>query len=432
MHGAGINKIFSKLKSTGFFHIFGSSTINKIVTFASSIVLVRIVSKAEYGVYSYAYNLLSFFILLSGFGLSSGILQICSATTDEIKKKDIYTYACQKSLIINFSLSVIILLTSLFVPFQMQGVNYCLAIMAFEPCVMILYEMPIMMLRIDLRNKEFSYANSLSTIAVFILSCILAWFFSVNGLVAARYIASIITFLVIFWRFKVSFSLSKRAPLDHGTKKILWHVSIISMFNNGLSRLMYLLDIFVLGLINVSEMIIASYKVATIIPTGLSFIPGAVATYIFPYFVRNKDNKKWVLKRYSQLMLAMSVGGLIISLPLIIFAPTFIKLIFGETYLDAVPAFRILMISFIFSSALRVLAGNVLVTQMRLKFNLFIAIFSSALNTTLNVFFIQAFNAVGAAYATLLTVCLTGVINVCYLFYVLLHKDKEKNIEKEG
>lgn len=50
----------NKLFKTGFFHIFGSSVINKIVTFASGIILVRILSKEEYGVYTYAENLLSF------------------------------------------------------------------------------------------------------------------------------------------------------------------------------------------------------------------------------------------------------------------------------------------------------------------------------------------------------------------------------------
>ena len=39
-----------KLFSTGFFHIFGSNVINKILSFASGILLVRILTKSEYGI----------------------------------------------------------------------------------------------------------------------------------------------------------------------------------------------------------------------------------------------------------------------------------------------------------------------------------------------------------------------------------------------
>ena len=71
-----IKKIASKLGNTGFFHVFGSTAINKIIGFASGIVLVRLISKSEYGVYSYAYNLLTFFMIACGFGAVSGILQM--------------------------------------------------------------------------------------------------------------------------------------------------------------------------------------------------------------------------------------------------------------------------------------------------------------------------------------------------------------------
>ena len=73
-----IHDKFETLIRTGFFHIFGSSVMNKIIAFLSSIVLVRILSKEEYGVFTYAWNIYSIILLFSGMGLDSGMLQLAS------------------------------------------------------------------------------------------------------------------------------------------------------------------------------------------------------------------------------------------------------------------------------------------------------------------------------------------------------------------
>ena len=74
---------FKKLFQTGFFHIFGSSVINKILTFLSNVVLVRLISKEAYGVFTYAWNIYSLVLLLNGLGVVSGLLQLCSERADD-------------------------------------------------------------------------------------------------------------------------------------------------------------------------------------------------------------------------------------------------------------------------------------------------------------------------------------------------------------
>lgn len=419
-----IKRLSSKLRSTGFFHVFGSSAINKVISFASGIVLVRIISKAEYGVFSYANNILSFFVLASGFGAVSGVLQLCSEAKDSSKRKQIYSYGCRVSFFANLVLAAAILLVALLVPFKIEGANFCLATMALLPCVMLVYEMQGVYLRTELRNKDYAVSNTFATIAIFVLSCVLAWFFSVNGLIAAKYISSLLALLFIAWRYKVYYPIGGKTKPDKATMKAFWGISSISMLNNGLSRLMYLLDIFVLGIVLPDSSVIASYQVATNIPTALAFIPAAIVVYIYPYFANHKDDKTWVRKRYLQVSVALGIGCSALSLAMIVFAPWIIKIVFGEAYRDCVPVFRILSFSFAVSSVFRVLPGNILVTQRRLKFNLFVAVLSSALNTVLNVLFIQRFHAIGAAYATLITVVITGALDVWYLFRILRTGEK--------
>ena len=71
------------LLKNGFFHIFSSNVVNKILQFGISIVIVRIISKELFGAWSYANNILSFFLLVNGLGVSSGLLQFSSAARDK-------------------------------------------------------------------------------------------------------------------------------------------------------------------------------------------------------------------------------------------------------------------------------------------------------------------------------------------------------------
>ena len=104
-----------RLTRKGFFHIFGASTINKIIGFASAWIIIRIVTKAEYGVYSYANNIYSFFLLASGLGIASAILQICSEAETEEDKKRFYSYGLRFGIFINILLGILILIAGIFI-----------------------------------------------------------------------------------------------------------------------------------------------------------------------------------------------------------------------------------------------------------------------------------------------------------------------------
>lgn len=67
--------LIKNLAQRGLMHMFGANVFNKIISFSGTILLVRILSKGEYGVYAYVQNILSFFLLLNGLGVVSGLLQ---------------------------------------------------------------------------------------------------------------------------------------------------------------------------------------------------------------------------------------------------------------------------------------------------------------------------------------------------------------------
>jgi len=409
-----------RLFNTGFFHIFCGSVINKVLNFVSGIILVRVISKSEYGIFTYAWNILSFILLFSGFGMSSGALQVCNEVfSDKKKMLSFYKHSVKFGVIFDFVLSFIILMIATLIPMPINGSNRLLLFMMFLPLILFLSNMQSIYLRIMRDNTHYAYYSMINVVLVGSMTIIGAYFFEAKGMVVGKYIAYAISVAVALIWFKTPKSFWARNSLSKSEKYDLYKISGISMLNSGLSELLYLIDVFIVGLVMIDELSVATYKVATQIPTALSFIPLSVVTYIYPYFAEHRNQKQWCLKRYYQTMFAIGLLNAVLSVSLIIFAPAIIKFVFGEQYMDALVPFRILSLSYFFSGTFRVIAGNLLVTQRRLKFNTMIAVSSGILNVIFDYLFILILGITGAALATISIVILTSIIDVGYLIYIL-------------
>lgn len=409
---------FTKLLKTGFFSIFGGEVINKIIAFMSSLVLVRLLTKAEYGNFSYAWNIYNFIILLNGLGIASGTLQLCSEYShDAIMQAKVCRYGTKTALTWNVVLSVALLVIGLFVPLAIPNAKYLLVLLCLLPSVQFLYQQSTDFLRAQKRNNEFARTNILNTAILFVLSVVGSLIFREKGLVFAYYSAYLISLFVLdrFSKLRV-WGAVKEFPRK--LSQDLMKISVISMCNNGLSRLLYLVDVFVIGLVMADELAVASYKVATLIPTALSFIPSAVILYVYPYFAEHREDRSWCRKQYGKLLGIMAVANLFISAVLFLCAPLIITFFFGAQYMDALLPFQILSVSYFFSGTFRVISGNLLVTQRKLRFNLLVAVVSGIVNVILDWVLIQRYGAVGAAIATISIVILSSVMSTSYLVHV--------------
>jgi O-antigen/teichoic acid export membrane protein len=191
------------------------------------------------------------------------------------------------------------------------------------------------------------------------------------------------------------------------------------MANNATGHLIYILDIFIIGILISNETVIASYKVATIIPNALIFIPSSLMVYLYPYFAEKNCNKIWVRENYFKIIKYFGVFNIFLSGILIILAPFIIKLLFGTQYLDAVLSFRILTLGYLISATFRKVSGNLLVTQRKLKFNFLLGIFEGIVNLIGNVVLVSLYGSIGAAIASLIVVILSSILSVRYFVKVV-------------
>lgn len=229
---------------------------------------------------------------------------------------------------------------------------------------------------------------------------------------------------IVVYHFPVT-RIIRSAKISLAEKMDMIKLAAISLVNTATGQLLYLIDVFLIGLIISDELIIASYKTATIIPNALLFIPSALVIYIYPYFARNQKDKVWVKEKFFLVLKYFAAFNALISVILVLFAPLIIRILFGSQYLDAVLAFRILSVSYFFSATFRKIIGNLLVTQRKLNVNFWVGIMEALLNMISNWVLIHLFGPTGAAVTTLI-ICLVSSIVLMLYFVQYLNREIKK------
>lgn len=414
----GIKNLYQK----GFFHILTSSILNKIMIFCSGMFIVRFLTKNDFGIYSYVQNLLSFFLLLNGFGINGGFIQYGSKENEKIKE-GLSIYCLKYGFSINVFLSAIIILYSYFGDFKIEEARIIFRLMAFLPNFTFLIELLQIDLRVNLKNKEMSVLLNLNTFFNLIGMVLGAKLSGLYGMILGKYIGNIMT-LVLYSKSYYKILLRNDKLINFKLKQRVKKFSKINMLNNGISQFLYLMDIFFIGLILKDKNIIASYKTATLIPFALNFIPLSVITYLYPYLVK-KSNDTLGLKKYvKDLLKYLGIVNFLIVVCGIILSEYIIIYIFGREYVDSIIYFKLLMIGYFFIGTFRIPFINILTAIGKLKYNLFITILSGVLNIVLNIILIKKYGSMGAVITTLSVFIFSSIISGIFLLKYFMFKNK--------
>lgn len=403
------------LYNKGFVHIMGSGVVSKIFTFVGNVFVVRILTKAEYGIFGYVDNLMAFVAILNALGVSYGILQFCSESRPESEKYAYYRFGLKFGIIFDVLLSLTTLLLALFAPLKLPAARTSLIIYSLYPIPAFLFQYYCIVLRYKRNNKMYAYLTNIQAGIYAIVEVVASIYFKQNGIIFALYASSMVAGLIGIIVVRNSHEknhgeIDFSYKLDKYKKIELIKYSAISCANTMISNLLILLDVFLIGVYISNPDTIASYKVASTIPLALIFIPNSLMMFVYPYFAENNRNKEW-LKKYSKLLfLASGALNLIITAILVIFAPLIIKLLWGSKYLSSVTMFRILAINYFVSGTFRINIINIMNAIKKVKENLYVSFFTAAANIILDIVLIKNFGAVGAAYATLFVVLFTTAL----------------------
>lgn len=414
-----LRALFEALSTTGFFSIAGSTIVNRILSFMSGILVVRLLSKTDYGVYSYAYNILNIALLFNGIGVASAFIQLCCEPGGNKKEADLERWGFKCGGLFDVLLSVILLFWVTFTPESMPGTRPLLQICALYPIPQFMFDMQAAALRAQLRNNDYATANVINTSCVVAGTVVGAFLFGAIGLLVGRVAGIVVSTILVFSRFGVPLLLSLlRAGEEAGSITLqraeLWdyaRIAVSSALANGVASFTYLIGTFIIGQLLQNPLEVASYEAASAIPVALNFIPATLMTYVYPYFARNKNNLGWVRKYYSLLLTLTFVGFGIVAIVCFAAAPQIISLVYGAQYVSSVTAFRILIIGSWIGATFRIVSGNLLVTQRLILSNLVGNVLTVGSILILNLLLVPRMGAIGSAIAQTIGLCISGIFN---------------------
>lgn len=422
-----MKEIFKKLKKlylTGFFHIFFTTVVNKILSFCSSIFIVKILSKENFGIYSYSQNLLSLFLLLDGLGIGSGLLQFATKAKTENERVEIFSYSLKKGIIINTLITLSIIIYCKFGIFKIEeGRKYLFYMSGFSIFVIII-ELFLFFYRAELKNKEMSELSCVNTVATIICMIVGGKVSGLTGVIIGKYLGYIVTIIALikYTPIEKMKIYLRNNNISKKMKKNIINYSLIALINNSIISLIHMIDIFSIGYLLGNKSTIAAYKTANIIPFGLEFIPAAIMIYIYPFFVKNNEDYLWIKKNYIKILKIFMSLNIFIVLSANFFAKDIIFIIFGREYSDSIPIFKILCVGYFFTGSFRVLGANVLFALGKPKFNVYSSLVAGITNIILNIFLIEKYGSIGAAYSTLLIFIIWGILVNFFIYKTLRYK----------
>ena len=168
-----------------------------------------------------------------------------------------------------------------------------------------------------------------------------------------------------------------------------------------------------------SESLVGYYTAAVFLESALLIFPEGIRNSIFPVFSRyvNKDPKKAkriyfvVFKYISFITLAIALGGIFL-------APQVLSIIYKEDFIESVPVFRLLMLSFPFF-ALAILNVRLLNAYNQDKKIARIYAINMVLSLVFHLLIIPKYAGIGAAYVRLGSTILLSIL--CFTEVFKLH-----------
>ena len=410
-----IEKI-NKLRRTGFFSIFISNVLAKIIVFLGGIVLVRILTQNDYGIYSYAINAFNMLFILNDFGATNAALQNITEQKDNRKKQQaIFKYSMKMGIIGSLISGGLILFSPLFYPYEIEEAKYLTPLLCLVPILSFIMSLFTILLRANFENKKYAILNFVQTIASYAFLIPMSYLWGIKGAILSRYFYILVTIILgIFLTRRLRIKKEKNNQLIKDEKKSFTKYALTAQISNTISSLLIYIDTFMIGLLIATPESVAIYKVASTIPLALAFLPNCVMIYVIPYFVVHNKDQKWLKDKFLKLIKYSIIGYGLFSLVLIVGSKFIINTFYTEEYSESILPFIILTIGFFFSSTFKIPMNNILAAMRKLKFKVIINASSAILNIILNVLFINQFGITGAAIATTLIDIFSSILGVWY------------------
>jgi len=408
--------------------VFVGLVLSKIFTYAYRIIIARSLGPEVYGLFSLAVMILGWFIAFSSLGLSGGLLRYVALYRGE-KKTNKIRFIFRTSLIISLIStiisSIILFLLSEFISIKLFHTPDLIIFLRIFSILIPVSVFSSIFLSIMHAYEKINWHSFISNILqsatrLIILVVLIILGFKTNSIIFSYFSGILIVLIVSYMvcRYKIS-EIFKKDTLKKGIRKNLtkelFSYSWPLLFFGLLAGILYWIDSFAIGYFK-SVLEVGFYNAAIPIALLLNIAPELFLKLFFPLINKEYSRKNFeVIKELSQ-----QVGKwiFILNLPFLIiimlFPGALINILFGQEYVIAENALRLLAIGAFFSS-LTLLSSNLIAMVGKTKVMLADLVAILALNVILNIILVPKYGLNGAAFSTM--IC--GIIfSLIFLFQV--------------
>ena len=197
-----IKNLFRDVKillQKGIIDIIGAGIINKFLVLFTTIVLVRVLSKDEYGIFTYAYNLINLVMIFSSLGMNGAMLQFAAEQKTIEERAPIYKYTFAVGVLSNFCFSIGVIIYSLIAPENIAGSNRALRVFSFIILFQYIYTSIANYYRVELNNKRYRAVTNVNSVMYFCGAGLGAYLMGVTGTILGRYLGFFIAVVYGFY-----------------------------------------------------------------------------------------------------------------------------------------------------------------------------------------------------------------------------------------
>lgn len=410
-------KFIAQFKKRGGLEVVFSGFGCKLISLFISIYVARLLSPENYGLISYALMIMLTLVPVSGVGMDFVLLRYGSVTRF---KKHLFNDTLKYGLFYSFILVIFVICLSPVIstkhPDSPKYIQYLSIILIFD----FILRMVQNLYRITDNNKVFAIVDITRSLVLLFLTITLVYFYDAHGYIFALLLSPLIVCLLFF---KKSYLRFRPVHKSHEfCFKSLHKYGFFISVGSVLSQLQIPLAGILIGQITNNVEDVASYKVASIIPMSLLFIPNLFFKSEFVHLSKNNKDKK-IIKEYTINYLKLAVPvSLFICIFSFLFSASFIPLIFSEKYQNVVLTYNILCVGVCGGFVFRQLFGNLTFAAGRPDINVAISILALLISVILISNFVNLYGVDGAAIGTAIMFWFTGLINLIAFYYFIYRR----------
>lgn len=398
-------------------YIFTAIILSKIFGFLLSIFVIKTISTVEYGLVSYAYNIISFIAPFAGFGIFQSLVRYGPLQESQQKKRQLFKYVLKNGTLASVLLTGIVIAFSGVLTSSLPDSYNHLMLISFLIISLFIFEVVKIYFRVHHINKLFAYLEISNSVLLVISGVILTYFYGGYGYLISLIISPLLIAIYIIIQYGIVKQIEKN-DYSKSYKKSLWSYGFFTSLGGLTSQLIFSIDILMIGYLLESETKVALYKVASIIPFSLLFIPNGFIKTDLIKLTQEYQNRKFLKKYISNYLKLFSLISLVLALILWLLSNQIMQL-FGEEYIEAANLVTVFGIGLIGAFVFRNLFGNLLDAVGWAKTSASLSVSVLILDVILNYFMVNEYGIIGAAYSTSILLWVSGIASMLAIYSYL-------------